>query len=752
MDSGYRFKLLSALIISVLILSLVAPTVVFANEPTPETPTEETAPAATAEEAADVAVEETDIPETENTETAPETETEEALTPEASSEETAPELQETSEDVGAEDQETEVQETDTQEPVENEEILTDVIVSLAETQSVLVDDQGEPISLASHQAEQLLSAPDPWFVDPLDPTKVVAYQSDCTLWSPPAGFSGGVCHTSATPIQEAVDSAPIGAVVHVEAGVFTEQVVINKNLTLKGSAGAIIKSPSSLPENFVTSAANRPIIYVHDADNVIIDGFTVDGDNQGDAGASMNRFIGIGYYNAGGTISNNTVVNVMDSVLKGTQHGNAIYIFNDDGVARTVVIEGNTVYNYQKNGITANGNDLTAIITNNVVTGAGPTGVIAQNGIQIGFGATGQVSNNVVSNNYYSPSSWSAAGILLYDSTGTVEVSGNTLTGNGVQINLVDADNAASAATIDGNNISGGQVGISVQSYYTAAKTNATITNNAIYDNGLGIYSDNPAVIAQYNDIYGNGSDGLIYDDYFSIGGQLNASHNFWGCPTGAGTPGCDTISGNVNANPFRTVSRAFSDTDGDAIADHEDNCPSKYNPDQKDRDGDGKGDVCDRFALIHDDLIQKPQTPETIAGTGQFGGFFIPVTGGSIFWDTEHALLAHDGSIDASGILVTELPFEEFSEVYGVEFENPQGLVAVQLNIPVDLGTPGITLVFLSAEPYTISYILPDGTHELMETECMLNPDGVYECAAVYTPTGSEASYEPVFYLRGED
>ena len=36
------------------------------------------------------------------------------------------------------------------------------------------------------------------------------------------------------------------------------------------------------------------------------------------------------------------------------------------------------------------------------------------------------------------------------------------------------------------------------------------------------------------------------------------------------------------------------SDSDGDVIADIYDNCPSIRNPDQKDSDGDGKGDVCD--------------------------------------------------------------------------------------------------------------------------------------------------------------
>lgn len=36
------------------------------------------------------------------------------------------------------------------------------------------------------------------------------------------------------------------------------------------------------------------------------------------------------------------------------------------------------------------------------------------------------------------------------------------------------------------------------------------------------------------------------------------------------------------------------ADGDFDGIADYRDNCPSIYNPDQQDTDGDGEGDVCD--------------------------------------------------------------------------------------------------------------------------------------------------------------
>jgi hypothetical protein len=71
------------------------------------------------------------------------------------------------------------------------------------------------------------------------------------------------------------------------------------------------------------------------------------------------------------------------------------------------------------------------------------------------------------------------------------------------------------------------------------------------------------------------------------------------------------------------------TDSDGDGIPDCRDNCPNDPNPDQADRDGDGKGNVCDTIQvpvdirplgcpnplLIHD----KGYLPAAILGTGSF-------------------------------------------------------------------------------------------------------------------------------------
>lgn len=143
------------------------------------------------------------------------------------------------------------------------------------------------------------------------------------------------------------------------------------------------------------------------------------------------RLRGILFQGAAGTISNNTVQGVRQG-LSGCQEGNAIEVrnepFSTGGSDVSVAITGNTVSNYQKNGITANGS-VVASITGNTVTGDGPITYTAQNGIQVGFGATATVKNNVVTGNNYTPVSYEACGLLFYQADG-VKASANNVYNN----------------------------------------------------------------------------------------------------------------------------------------------------------------------------------------------------------------------------------------------------------------------------------------------------------------------------------
>ncbi len=163
--------------------------------------------------------------------------------------------------------------------------------------------------------------------------------------------------------------------------------------------------------------------------NASVTNLTVTASHLADAcDGGTDRLRGILFDGASGSITDNTVMGINQG-HSGCQEGNAIEVRNApfDGThpaIKTVAISGNTISDYQKTGIVANG-DVAATITKNTVTGAGQINYIAQNGIQIGFGATATVKGNTSSGNWYTPTTDIACGILFFDAGG-VKASNNT--------------------------------------------------------------------------------------------------------------------------------------------------------------------------------------------------------------------------------------------------------------------------------------------------------------------------------------
>jgi len=222
-------------------------------------------------------------------------------------------------------------------------------------------------------------------------------------------------------IQDGVNAVADGGKVIVHKGTYEEQVVIDgKNLTLEGRPRyqAVVRA---VPDQ------KGAVIWVKNADNVIVRNLTVDGAGRGYPGCvgGDDRFFGIYYLNASGKIQWNKVNGIKHPAgYEGCQSGVAIYALSRDGGTSRVWIEHNTVRDFQKNGITANSasgdGTIIAYIKKNRAYGWGPTDKIAQNGIQIGFGATGSIyNNNYVADVSYIGGYWAASGYLLYDADGT---------------------------------------------------------------------------------------------------------------------------------------------------------------------------------------------------------------------------------------------------------------------------------------------------------------------------------------------
>jgi hypothetical protein len=122
------------------------------------------------------------------------------------------------------------------------------------------------------------------------------------------------------------------------------------------------------------------------------------------------------WYGADVAVTDSDVHDIGDTPFNGVQRGLAILFGNTAGEPVSGTVDGNDVFDYQKNGITATHN-TTIDVTDNTVTGFGKVEFIAQNGIQVSSGATPEdFAGNVVTGNHYSgPSKPTVAtGILLF--------------------------------------------------------------------------------------------------------------------------------------------------------------------------------------------------------------------------------------------------------------------------------------------------------------------------------------------------
>jgi parallel beta-helix repeat protein len=208
-------------------------------------------------------------------------------------------------------------------------------------------------------------------------------------------------------------------------------------------------------------------------------------------------------------VKGSTIHDIGETPLDGTQHGNAIYYRALGTGTASGTVSDNTLTNYQKGGITANGN-VSATITNNTVTGQGPVSYIAQNGIQVGYGAKATVTGNTVSGNAYTGSNLASSGGILvvggpcYGLPYTIglNISKNTLTNNDVGVWLFNAaaDCVSAPTTKTNNNVSLNTI------------SNTAVTNTTGYSSSCG-YQAGVSDLGHKDAIVKNSISGLGYTE-----------------------------------------------------------------------------------------------------------------------------------------------------------------------------------------------------------------------------------------------
>ena len=375
------------------------------------------------------------------------------------------------------------------------------------------------------------------------------------------GNDGNTCTTPTSAcktIGGALSLAVNGSKIEVAAGSYPEQLVINKSVSIIGTANQTTIDPSSLPVS--DSDTDSPqlqyaIVDVTSGATVNLTKLTIDGQPaQGQFTSCADDFVGVYYHDASGTMSGDTVTNVeLPMDLFGCQDGLGVYVASDTGDTSKVTMSKDVVTAYDKNGITCDDTGTTCTITGSTVTGIGPTGLVAQNGIQFYDAFSGSMTGNTVSGDSYTGGTYTAAGLLLI-STGSLTVSGNTVSDSDVNMYLgtdgtglaaghwsvtgntvtgatdkvpggasgfgdgIQLDSTSNAVTIKGNTVTGGaENGISVFSASGATLSKNTTSHNQ----GDGIYIGGPGSFVQSastgntisnNTAQKNGQDGILAD------------------------------------------------------------------------------------------------------------------------------------------------------------------------------------------------------------------------------------------------
>lgn len=319
-------------------------------------------------------------------------------------------------------------------------------------------------------------------------------------------------------IQSAIDAVVAGGTIHVAAGGYVQNIIVDKAVSILGPNAAIAGNGVRVGEAVVRPELSEPdptqdptsVIFYITASGVTIKGLTIDGDNTSIVsglsrnGADIDAIEGVASYEGIGntTIQNNIVKNFS---FTGIDFSNT---FNGGAATSGNTISGNLVTNIGGAedfiGYGA-GAGVGILIQDNFyanVTGNQLSQVIV--GIQTGNfylanpGVTGSISTNIVSAE--------RIGLFingLYNLASTMTVSGNTITGfdddntythwDGFILSSIEGavDVTISGNDIDGSGITKLSTGFGVWNVSTSALV--SIVGGTVEGVDLGIHANNYA-------------------------------------------------------------------------------------------------------------------------------------------------------------------------------------------------------------------------------------------------------------------
>lgn len=499
----------------------------------------------------------------------------------------------------------------------DEETPADVITAIADSGSVITDETGHELPMASTELANVIAGSDPYITRGL---VTYRFMTDCS------GFTNSAteqCIETPSPVQMAVNFAEPGETINIEANTYNETVQISSSVILNGIGG-----------------------------NAILDAFVLmAGEN---VGGSTNVFAPLIYVNNGASINDGLLLaqeNGTVNVASGTyteqiKIKKSVHLIGA-GQSTTNILYASTLTPSGSMDVSAI-MEISGLNTNAEISGftiAGGPGLDATTdeiaGLYVFNGATANIHDNQISLGDTNGKTGVDIQIGRSYST-TEETHGHAQIWNNEIVNFatygisVEADayydlttddrwvDGSSADiynnTVDGSGITpiGNQTGIRIFNGYTVGDFNyfynnvtATIHNNLVQNNAFaGIWLERArnvdvtgnVVTNNYNGVYMRHrvSGGVHYNSIYGnthfdsdITGTPDTNmfnYNWWGLAPLMSNWITNSTLPWLTADPMPTVGVGASgnswswygpDMDADGIPNETDNCPTVYNPTQ---------------------------------------------------------------------------------------------------------------------------------------------------------------------------
>ena len=230
----------------------------------------------------------------------------------------------------------------------------------------------------------------------------------------PVTIVGGGNYTS---IQAAINAASTGNVIEVCSGTYSEQVLVNKEVTVKGTGATkpII--------NFTGTVTGKPTLFDVTANNVTIENLQFDVDLSKLRSAIIASSAGL------------DAITVKDNMI--SAYGSPAGSYGDRN-AVSINYTGTTNYRVASGGVNA------VSFTGNTVTGTGPSSYF-RSGISLDEGGLTATGNTLTTINHDV--------LLRFASNGANNISNNNLNGGGLE--LADQNAGSGTITVSGNTFTG---------------------------------------------------------------------------------------------------------------------------------------------------------------------------------------------------------------------------------------------------------------------------------------------------------